>query len=148
MLRSERGQGLVELALVLPLLILLLAGTVDLGRAFFSYIEITNAAREGARAGSRMPCHAGDAVQRQAMKTSITNAAVAEAADSGVTLTAGNIFIIPDPVSTGCPTPTAHAPLRVRVDLTFNTILGAGIGWATIDLSNWAEMLWFGNDDA
>ena len=144
MLRSERGQSLVELALVLPLLILLLAGTVDLGRAFFSYIVITNAAQEGARAGSRMPCHAGDAVQRLAMKTSITNAAVAEAADSGVTLTAGNIFIIPDPVSTGCP--AAHGPLRVRVELTFNSILSGTIGWATIPLSNWAEMLWFGND--
>jgi len=49
MLRSERGQSLVELALVLPLLILLLMGIADLGRAFYSYIEITNAAREGAR---------------------------------------------------------------------------------------------------
>ena len=144
MLRSERGQGLVELALVLPLLILLLAGTVDLGRAFFSYIVITNAAQEGARAGSRLPCYTGDMVQRQAMKTRITNAAVAEAANSGVILGAGNITIIPDPVLTGCP--TAHGPLRVRVDLTFNTILGAGIGRTTINLRNWAEMLWFGND--
>ena len=146
MLRSERGQSLVELALVLPLLILLLAGIADLGRAFFSYIEITNAAQEGARAGSRLPCYTGNAVQRLAMKTSITNAAVAEAANSGVTLAAGNITIIPDPVSVGCPTPTAHAPLRVRVDLTFNSILSGTIGWATIPLRNWAEMLWFGND--
>ena len=103
MLRSERGQSLVELALVLPLLILLLAGMADLGRAFFSYIEITNAAQEGTRAGSRLPCYPGDAAQRQAMKTSITNAAVAEAANSGVTLAADNITIIPDPVSDWLP---------------------------------------------
>ena len=144
MLRSERGQSLVELALVLPLLILLLAGIADLGRAFFSYIEITNAAQEGARAGSRLPCYTGNAVQRLAMKTSITNAAVAEAANSGVTLAAGNITIIPDPVSVGCP--IAHGPLRVGVRLPFNSILSGTIRWTTIDLSNSAVMLWFGND--
>ena len=143
MLRSERGQSLVELALVLPLLILLLAGMADLGRAFFSYIEITNAAQEGARAGSRLPCYAGDAAQRLAMKTSITNAAIAEAANSGVILAASNIIISPDPAST-CP--TKHGPLRVIVRLPFNSILGGTIGWTTINLSNWAEMLWFGND--
>ena len=64
MIRSEHGQNLIELAIVTPLLVLLLTGVADLGRAFFSYIQITNAAREGARAASRLPCDAGDATQR------------------------------------------------------------------------------------
>ena len=54
MKRSERGANLVEFAIVLPLLVLILAGLADLGRAFYNYMVITNAAREGAR-GRRAP---------------------------------------------------------------------------------------------
>ena len=53
--RRERGQSLVETAVVLPILLLLLAATVDFGRAFDAYIVLTNAAREGARFGSTNP---------------------------------------------------------------------------------------------
>ena len=51
----ERGANLVEFALVLFVLALLMMGVVDFGRAFYSYITITNAAREGARRASRLP---------------------------------------------------------------------------------------------
>ena len=47
----------MEFAIVLPLLVLILAGMVDVGRAFNSYMVITNAAREGARAASRLSCY-------------------------------------------------------------------------------------------
>jgi len=47
----ERGANLVEFALVLPLLLLMLVGIADLGRAFTAYIRVTNAAREAARIG-------------------------------------------------------------------------------------------------
>ena len=50
--KTERGQTLVELALVLPVIILILFGTLEFGRLFHSYIVITNAAREGARLGA------------------------------------------------------------------------------------------------
>ena len=53
--RSERGQSLVETAIVIPVLFLLLAAVVDFGRAFDAYIVLTNAAREGARWGSVNP---------------------------------------------------------------------------------------------
>ena len=53
--RQERGQSLVETAIVFPILLLLLAATVDFGRAFDAYIVLTNAAREGARFGSTNP---------------------------------------------------------------------------------------------
>jgi Flp pilus assembly protein TadG len=48
----ERGAALVELAMVLPLLLVVIAGIVDFGFAFQRYEVITNAAREGARLGS------------------------------------------------------------------------------------------------
>jgi len=47
----ERGQAIVEFSLVLTLLLVLVFGIVDFGRAYICYTEVTNAAREGARLG-------------------------------------------------------------------------------------------------
>ena len=47
--RTAPGQALVEFALVLPLLILLVVGLFDFGRAVYSYNAISNAARIGNR---------------------------------------------------------------------------------------------------
>ncbi|HEY1419531.1 MAG TPA: TadE family protein [Candidatus Dormibacteraeota bacterium] len=46
----QRSQALIEFALVSPVLLLLLFGIVDIGRAIFYYDTLTHAAREGARA--------------------------------------------------------------------------------------------------
>jgi Flp pilus assembly protein TadG len=48
----ERGQSLVEMAVLVPILVLLVAIVIDAARAFDAYIVLTNAAREGARFGS------------------------------------------------------------------------------------------------
>ena len=50
-----RGQSVVELALALPLLLLLMLGTIDIGRVFIDYIQIRNGVFEGARYGSTQP---------------------------------------------------------------------------------------------
>ncbi|MEA5050182.1 MAG: TadE/TadG family type IV pilus assembly protein [Oscillospiraceae bacterium] len=47
--RSEKGQAMVEFALVLPLLLLLLCGIIDFGWIFYNNIMVDNAAREAAR---------------------------------------------------------------------------------------------------
>ena len=46
---TERGQALVEFTMVLPILLILLFALVDFGRAFYTWLLVTNAAREGAR---------------------------------------------------------------------------------------------------
>ena len=46
---GERGQALVEMALVLPLFFLLLFGVIEMGRVGYAYITVSNAAREGGR---------------------------------------------------------------------------------------------------
>jgi len=47
--RSERGAELIELALVLPILLLVFASIVDFGLVMQRYLTLNNAAREGAR---------------------------------------------------------------------------------------------------
>jgi Flp pilus assembly protein TadG len=51
-LREEKGQSLVEFALLIPLLILILMAIIEFGFMFNAYITISNASREGARLGS------------------------------------------------------------------------------------------------
>jgi len=53
--RKEKGQSLVELALTLLIILTLLAGAVDFGMAFFSYVALRDAAQEGALYGSLYP---------------------------------------------------------------------------------------------
>jgi len=47
--RGERGQAIVETALVLPIIVLLLFGILEFGRFYNAWIVITQASREGAR---------------------------------------------------------------------------------------------------
>ena len=50
---GERGQSFVELALTLPVLLLLLVGLVEVGNALNAYITVVDAGRDGARLGSK-----------------------------------------------------------------------------------------------
>lgn len=68
-LRSERGAELVEFALVLPLLLLLIAGIADFAFLFHSMEVSTNAAREGARLAT-LPGY--DLNDWEAVKTRVT----------------------------------------------------------------------------
>ena len=49
MIRSDRGQALVEFALVIPLVLLVSVGLMDAARAVWQYTELALAAREGTR---------------------------------------------------------------------------------------------------
>lgn len=48
---DERGQALVEMALVMTVLLVLILGAMEFGRIFNAYLVVTHAAREGARYG-------------------------------------------------------------------------------------------------
>ena len=55
------GQSLTEFALALPLLLIILLGVVDLGRLYYTYVALVNAARESARYGASQKCGTADA---------------------------------------------------------------------------------------
>jgi len=50
--RDEGGSALVEMAVVMPVLVMLLVGAADLARVFYYAMELTTAARAGAQYGS------------------------------------------------------------------------------------------------
>jgi Flp pilus assembly protein TadG len=52
---SECGSSLIEMAFIMPLLLLILFGVVDFGRAYYLAIEVAGAARAGAVYGSQYP---------------------------------------------------------------------------------------------
>jgi hypothetical protein len=128
--RGEDGSQLVEMALVLFLLLLLLAGVVDVGRAFHHYMIITNASREGARYASRFPLDQGgiDA----AVKNEVTFSDVD-----------------PDRLSISYPLGLGNAsgdPIAVEVALNLPTIIGGIIGQGDLTLSSRTDMVVFGLD--
>lgn len=46
MVKKENGQSVVEMALVLPVLLLLLVGIIDFGRVFYYYSHLNLATQE------------------------------------------------------------------------------------------------------
>ncbi len=69
--KHKNGQSVVEFALILPLFVLFIVGIFELGRAFFAFISITNAAREGARVVTFWPGKTTLANITTAVKTEI-----------------------------------------------------------------------------
>jgi Flp pilus assembly protein TadG len=62
--RDDEGASAVELALVMPVLLLILFGIIEFGLAFSRNIAITNAAHEGARVVSLDGADAEETVRR------------------------------------------------------------------------------------
>ena len=128
---DERGQSIVEMAIALPLLLLLTMAVVDFGRAYNNYIVVTNASREGARFGSRFPQNLDG----------IRGAALLEASNSGIPLAAGNVTrTFPRGSS------AAGFPISVTVTYSFPTILGGIAGFDTLTLRRTTQMVIFGLD--
>ena len=64
---NQKGAAIIEFAIILPILVLLLSGTIEFGLLFYNKQVITNASREGARAGIT------DGVDSDAIKTIVIN---------------------------------------------------------------------------
>ena len=96
------GQSLVEMALILPTITLILMGVIDLGRVFYTYEALANAAREGAR---YCALHPGD--------TSGTKSQIAGELDT---------LVVADTSSTQCPDTAKGNPVTVSIQATFTPI--------------------------
>ena len=65
--RDERGTQLVELAIVLPIMILLFGAVAEFGRFFYTYATLAKAARAGARYATTRPFYGTDVAQAQSV---------------------------------------------------------------------------------
>jgi Flp pilus assembly protein TadG len=80
--RNRCGQAIIEFALVLPLLLLVLLGITEFGRAFYTLNVLTQAAREGAR----LAAVGGTIAQVEARVTEVLDAANITPVSGGITL--------------------------------------------------------------
>jgi Flp pilus assembly protein TadG len=99
---AQRGQAVVEMALVLPLLLVLALGIVDFGRVYASYVALAGAAGEAARYCAR---HPGDTTGTRARLT-------------GALGGRGS----PNVLETSCAAAAAGEAVTVDVVMTFNPV--------------------------
>jgi len=127
---KSRGQELVEFAVMLPFLLIILVGVIDLGRVFHASITIANATRTGARfATSYGYDNVGGVINMNVAE--ISARAQTEAQNSGITL---------DTVSVNCPGGCVHGgPIVVTATHNFAFLFNAFIG-SGLTLSHSAEM--------
>jgi Flp pilus assembly protein TadG len=104
--RRENGAVAVEFALLAPVLILLLLGIMEFGRAYNAQITLSSAAREGVRV---MAINNNPAAARTAAKNAAGGLQPA--------LTDANITVSPSPCTSG-------AQVTVTISYTLSTMTG------------------------
>ena len=108
------GQAITETALLFPILCLMVMGSTDLGRVFYYSIEVTNAAREGARQGSSYDPVNGNA---SATHAAVIAAVKGEAAD--LTLVEPSPAFSPVNCQSGPPYADAYYPTAPNTGYVF-----------------------------
>ena len=144
--RGPRGQAVTEFALVLPVMLLILLLTVDFGRLFFSYIAVTNAARE---ATYHAALRAGDtSFDPQDYKDGVTAAAVretnvqAQGGAGSLTVSDPTCYLLGSSTIIDCRAASNFAPgignqvtVSVAQPFTFLTPLISGVFGGSLTLS-------------
>ena len=135
---SSRGAAMVEFAIVLPVLLLMVFGIVDFGRALYTLNNLTAAVREGARLASTQispdPTTSGS---MSAVSTAVTNYVVAFGGNAGA----------PTVSETFSGTPPNMQSITVQITnypFTPITPLANLIGLGTIQMSPSATFRWEG----
>ena len=107
--QNDRGAAAVEFAIVLPMLLLLLLGIMEFGRAYNVQLTLTNAAREGVR----VMAITNDPAKARAAAKSAAAALHPALADSNFT-----------PAPTSCSPSVAEDRTTVTISYQLNTLTG------------------------
>ena len=131
----EAGAALVEFALVLPILLVLLFGMLDFGKAFNYWIDQTHLANEGARWAAVNKNPGGGTLQEYIRSQANT----AELRDGGTASVPGAIEIC---ISFPNGTSQVGDPVRVTASASYNWLpfLGGRIGITSTSISASATM--------
>jgi Flp pilus assembly protein TadG len=120
---DDDGAAAVELAIVLPLLLLILFGIIDFGRAYNQQLVTTEAAREGARAaalGQSATTQVGYVVNGAFTPTvTVTACSAASSAANNATVTVSSTYT---PI-----TPVGKIVVIFGGSITWNTIAATGV---------------------
>ena len=137
---GESGMALTEFALILPLLLLLLLGGMDLGRVYFFAMAVTHAARAGVQYGAA-------SVPRSMNLAGIEQAARDAAKDIGtITATADRLCECSDGTPADCKNGNCGAEgkpriyVRVIAQTTFRSLIPYPGIPDTVALSRTAQM--------
>ena len=134
---SDAGGAVVELALVLPLIVLVFVGTIDFGRVFYASQALTNAARAGAQYGAHSAARSADLAGMKSTAEAATNTPgiVATpsrlcqcASDTGTfTATLPSANDCTSPTATSCPSGHRVVTVTVQTTKTFDTAMAGGL---------------------
>lgn len=138
--RSSRGAAAVEFALILPLLVMLLVGTVTIGLTYSRGIALTDSVREGARFGATAdasaPTWATDVISQE-------RAAQGDDADSATAICVQLMKVtatVPNPTGTPVAPPTCSqgtfgTPALATSDPAFPAVpSGAPVGSCVVQV--------------
>jgi len=126
---SDCGGALVELALVLPLLLVLLFGAMDYGRAFYSSMAVTHAVRAGVQYGASSVTNSADTSGMQAAATAAASDVAGFNAIASRFCACWTASTLTE-VAMGSCTATCTSPSVIRIYVsvtgtrTFNTLVG------------------------
>ena len=112
-LHCERGQSLIELAFSVPVIAMLIFGSVEVARVIYASVEVSDAAMAGVQYGTRNPITAADAV-------GIQNAAAADASNLSLSTNSSLSCICSDGSTSTCQ-PTDCATSNIETILTVKT---------------------------
>lgn len=136
--KGKRGQSLVELAISLPVMVLILLGTVDFGMAIFTYSILRDAAQEGALYGSFNP---GNKVEIETRARNISPRGEEEVFSSPVQLRDTKLVkVAVKAIGDSCQGSTKGKPNSVQVTVSYSypilmPFIGQIVGTDTIKLN-------------
>jgi hypothetical protein len=118
--KKEIGQSMVEFAISAIVILMLLVAVADLGRAFYTYLSIRDAAQEGAVFGAVCPQHVTQIMDRVKL-TSQTPVDLNDPAHVQVTCYYISYDIFGNPIETLCSSGTApSAGNGIKIGVTFD----------------------------
>lgn len=121
--RAPRGQALVEFAIVLVPLLVILVGVIQFGFLFGANVSLTNAAREGARAGT---IYVYDQTHTKAWNDAARCGAIVTAARNAFGMLDGNAPHFTVILSgSSCPTPVGDSQVNGDVTISYCSRLNA-----------------------
>ena len=125
--RRSRGQSLVEFSLVFPIIVLLIVGFVEIGRAVFAYNTIANAARQAVRVATVNQLSAvTDCDETRPIEDpyephwSIRGCAISAAGPLGINTSNVSVVYAPPPSTSLTCTPALHVGCIASVTVTYN----------------------------